>query len=70
MINKVKETYPNLHNRFAIVVYWDFDVNNSKTSVLNFTNNLDMLQEFLDNIKCLGGDDYAEDVLGGLKSSV
>jgi len=43
MINKVKETYPNLHNRFAIVVYWDFDVNNSKTSVLNFTNNLDML---------------------------
>jgi hypothetical protein len=52
--------------RFAFVRYTDYDVTNATTFV-DFTSDHSELESFLCEISASGGDDSAEDAMGGLK---
>jgi hypothetical protein len=64
IIENVKADNPNTRVEIAYVGYRDFDVN--CFDLLDFTQNIELFKKHLGEIKVFGGEDFAEDVAGGL----
>lgn len=58
-----------LHMRFAMVAYRDFDDGGEHLETLRFTEDAAELQRFVDRLQARGGGDMAEDVLGALQAA-
>ena len=56
--------------RFAFVGYRDYDQQNDRYSILNFTSNFRRFQLFLRDVQAKGGDDECEDLLGGMDEAI
>ena len=66
IIVRVEKTYPTIKLRIAVIIYKDFEVNDGKCEILDFTEDGKKVVEFLKSIKtqkinCL---DTAENVNG------
>ena len=68
LTNQLKSDY-NINNiRLSFVGYRDWSDDNNRIQVLNFTSNTIKYENYIDKIRCFGGDDICEDVLGGLNT--
>eukprot|EP01083_Nonionella_stella_P021233 58884_1 len=56
--------------RVGFVAYRDWTGDGQRLESLSFTSNIHSFQTFVSNLKAEGGDDAAEDVLGGLQSAI
>jgi hypothetical protein len=65
----LKKAYPLANFRFALVAYRDFDEAN-QYEVYDFSENITELHGHLQKLTACGGNDEAEDVLGGLQKVV
>ncbi|KAJ3444931.1 alpha-protein kinase vwka [Anaeramoeba flamelloides] len=72
IIKQVKKKFTNLKLRLAFVGYKDFDFKkeSERYEIFDFVEdnkeNLKEFQEFVSGVKCHGGEDFCEDLLGGL----
>ncbi|CAF3120536.1 unnamed protein product [Rotaria sp. Silwood2] len=57
----------NLQMRFAVVAYRDVG-DDPQFSICDFTDKIEELTRFVNNLKAIGGDDLPEDVLGALRT--
>eukprot|EP01083_Nonionella_stella_P094480 265075_1 len=56
--------------RVSFVAYRDWIGKGKRLETLPFTTNIQSFEEFVSNLKEEGGDDAAEDVLGGLQEAI
>eukprot|EP01084_Bolivina_argentea_P219392 372111_1 len=74
IINQLKNTYGIGKLRLSFIGYRDWNDNNNnkgqkRIEKLEFTS-IETFESFIKNIKCIGGGDAAEDVLGGIKETL
>jgi len=71
IVSDIKRTYFNENKvRVAVVGYRDHDCDDSKAiEILDFEEDIKKVEEFLGNLEAFGGDDEAENVLGGLEAA-
>lgn len=67
LMEEVINKFTNYEIYFGIVVYRDFDKAEKSFDTLNFTNQKEKVQTFLDGIECSGGKDAPEDIFGGFQ---
>lgn len=64
---KMKSIYANLDLQLAFVRYTDYDIpEHRRTTSLNFTRDVKAFERYVGKIRAEGGDDFPEDVFGGL----
>ncbi|CAD8067314.1 unnamed protein product [Paramecium sonneborni] len=71
-IEQIKK-YTQKETRWSVVGYQDFSelkTLGGKYKELQFTDNLNNVEKFLDQLVCQGGGDAAEDIRGGIKQMV
>jgi hypothetical protein len=62
--------FPNVALELAFVGYRDVDVPSDRYAIVNWTSDPAEFGKQVMSIKCFGGKDEAEDVLGGIKSMI
>ncbi|EGC34843.1 hypothetical protein DICPUDRAFT_79436 [Dictyostelium purpureum] len=62
----LKIKYSNLDMSFGFIRYTDFDLGDTRTSILQLTKSTKEFVDFLELIKAEGGGDGPEDVFGGM----
>jgi hypothetical protein len=67
IVNKLKLKFSSFELRLSFVGYRDHFDQENRVTYLKFVDNIETFQEFLSNIKAKGGQDQAEDVIGGLE---
>ena len=72
ILDKIKRDSPGIDVRFAYEGYRDFaDLKEGqKYYTIDFETDMDLFKSKLDEIKCIGGGDDAEDVAGGLNAGL
>ena len=70
IINESRSQFGIDSFRVGFVAYRDWFGDGERIESLPFTQSIDEFKQFVGNLKAQGGDDAAEDVLGGLQSSI
>lgn len=69
--NELRDVFPDIKLRCALIGYRDYDKKGMETEnqiiVKQFTSNQEDFEKIVEEIKCFGGDDGAEDIFGGLE---
>ena len=70
IIDQVKAENPTLKVRVSFVGYRDFGDGNKQYSVIDFSENLDIVKSFISKQDASGGNDMPEDVQGGFHKAL